>query len=52
MNVGGTAYQSNQPVGTDYYNQTRYTMATGGGGSHTHSQAEPVYFALIFIMKT
>ena len=26
--------------------------ATGGGGGHTHSQAEPVYFSLIFIMKT
>ena len=24
----------------------------GGGGSHTHTQAEPVYFSLIFIMKT
>jgi len=24
----------------------------GGGGSHTHPQSEPVYFALIFIMKT
>jgi microcystin-dependent protein len=24
----------------------------GGGSSHTHSQAEPVYFSLIFIMKT
>tara|TARA_A100000171_G_scaffold50274_1_gene61237 strand:- start:1027 stop:1512 length:486 start_codon:yes stop_codon:yes gene_type:complete len=28
------------------------TSSTGGGGSHTHTQAEPVYFALIFIMKT
>jgi hypothetical protein len=25
---------------------------SGGGGSHTHPQSEPVYFALIFIMKT
>ncbi len=29
-----------------------YTAGTGGGGSHTHTQAEPVYFSLIFIMKT
>ena len=28
------------------------TSSTGGGGSHTHPQSEPVYFALIFIMKT
>jgi len=28
------------------------TGSTGGGGSHTHTQAEPVYFSLIFIMKT
>ena len=28
------------------------TSSTGGGGSHTHTQAEPVYFSLIFIMKT
>jgi hypothetical protein len=52
MNVGGTAYQANQPLGHQYYNATRDTLATGGGGSHTHSQAEPVYFSLIFIMKT
>jgi hypothetical protein len=24
----------------------------GGGGSHTHPQSEPVFFSLIFIMKT
>ena len=29
-----------------------YSGATGGGGSHTHPQSEPVYFSLIFIMKT
>ena len=28
------------------------TSSTGGGGSHTHTQDEPVYYALIFIMKT
>ena len=28
------------------------TSSTGGGGSHTHTQAEPVYYSLIFIMKT
>ena len=28
------------------------TTGVGGSGSHTHTQAEPVYFALIFIMKT
>ena len=28
------------------------TTGTGGSGSHTHTQAEPVYFSLIFIMKT
>jgi hypothetical protein len=32
--------------------QNHATSATGGGGSHTHSQSEPVYFSLIFIMKT
>ncbi len=31
---------------------TNETASTGGGGSHTHTQAEPVYFSLIFIMKT
>ena len=29
-----------------------YTTSVGGGGSHTHSQSEPIHFALIFIMKT
>jgi len=28
------------------------TSSTGDGGSHTHPQSEPIYFALIFIMKT
>tara|TARA_B110000114_G_scaffold156837_1_gene170943 strand:+ start:82 stop:510 length:429 start_codon:yes stop_codon:yes gene_type:complete len=28
------------------------TSSTGGGGSHTHPQSEPIHFALIFIMKT
>ena len=28
------------------------TSSTGGGGSHTHPQSEPVFFSLIFIMKT
>ena len=28
------------------------TGSTGGGGSHTHPQSEPIHFALIFIMKT
>ena len=31
---------------------TKTTNSTGGGGSHTHPQSEPIHFALIFIMKT
>jgi hypothetical protein len=31
---------------------TEPTTSVGGGGSHTHSQSEPIHFALIFIMKT
>ena len=33
-------------------NNTFDVSNTGGGGSHTHGQAEPVYYSLIFIMKT
>jgi hypothetical protein len=33
-------------------NNTFDVSSTGGGGSHTHGQAEPVYYSLIFIMKT
>ena len=40
-------------MGKGYYGHNFLTsQATGGGGSHTHTQAEPVYFSLIFIMKT
>ena len=37
-----------------YYNtvQPGNSGSTGGGGSHTHPQSEPIFFALIFIMKT
>jgi hypothetical protein len=35
-----------------YYTNSFSSDATGGGGSHTHPQSEPVFFALIFIMKT
>jgi len=31
---------------------TDNVSSTGGGGSHTHPQSEPIFFALIFIMKT
>ena len=41
--ASGSYYNTSQPAPTD---------STGGGGSHTHTQAEPVYFSLIFIMKT
>jgi len=34
------------------YGAGQNTGNEGGGGSHTHTQAEPVYFSLIFIMKT
>ena len=34
------------------FSQTTDILATGGGGSHTHPQSEPIHFALIFIMKT
>ena len=50
---GGTSnHQSNASWGKDYYGSSHNSGATGGGGSHTHTQAEPVYFSLIFIMKT
>jgi len=52
MNVGGQSNQANQPVGQGHYGDTRETLSTGGGGSHTHPQSEPIFFALIFIMKT
>jgi len=38
--------------GVAYAGQTTDLSATGGGGSHTHPQSEPLHFALIFIMKT
>ena len=49
-NVGSSAAY----VASSYnsFFNTNETAATGGGGSHTHTQAEPVYFSLIFIMKT
>ena len=34
------------------FSQTTDILSTGGGGSHTHSQSEPIHFSLIFIMKT
>jgi hypothetical protein len=34
------------------YGAGQNTGNEGGGGSHTHTQSEPVYFSLIFIMKT
>jgi hypothetical protein len=49
---GKQNYQANTSWGKDYYGTAHTTSGTGGGGSHTHSQAEPVYFSLIFIMKT
>ena len=50
---GGQNAQSNAHMGKGYYGHNFLTsQATGGGGSHTHTQAEPVYFSLIFIMKT
>ena len=30
----------------------KYTEGKGGDGGHTHGQSEPIFFALIFIMKT
>jgi hypothetical protein len=50
--AGVSNFQSNASWGKDYYGSAHTTAATGGGGSHTHTQAEPVYFSLIFIMKT
>ena len=50
--AGKQNYQANQYWGKDYYGSSHTTGSTGGGGSHTHTQAEPVYFSLIFIMKT
>ena len=50
---GGLHAQGNAAMGKGYYGFNYLTsQATGGGGSHTHTQAEPVYFSLIFIMKT
>jgi hypothetical protein len=50
---GGQHAQGNAHMGVGYYGHNFLTsQATGGGGSHTHTQAEPVYFSLIFIMKT
>jgi hypothetical protein len=50
---GGNNAQSNAHMGKGYYGHNYLTtQATGGGGSHTHPQNEPVYFSLIFIMKT
>jgi len=50
---GGQNAQSNAHMGKGYYGHNYLTsQATGGGGSHTHPQNEPVYFSLIFIMKT
>jgi microcystin-dependent protein len=45
--VGGSQGQSSGNT----YSQVSIS-ATGGGGSHTHPQSEPIHFALIFIMKT
>ena len=46
----------NCPVGGGYrlhdVVSTKTTNSTGGGGSHTHPQSEPIHFSLIFIMKT
>ena len=39
-------------TGTSGFFNTNVTSSTGGGGSHTHPQSEPIFFALIFIMKT
>ena len=50
--AGNTNAQSGTSWGTGYYGSSHTTGATGGGGSHTHPQSEPVYFSLIFIMKT
>ena len=49
---GKNNFQANTSWGKDYYGSSHNSGATGGGGSHTHTQAEPVYFSLIFIMKT
>ena len=46
---GGQAYVE---TGTTGFFTTNVTSSTGGGGSHTHPQSEPIFFALIFIMKT
>ena len=43
-----TAIVSNN---SSHSNGTQFSF-TGGGGSHTHPQSEPIHFALIFIMKT
>jgi len=48
-NPGGTTRL--QKIGNNNVNEWAYTDSTGGGGSHTHT-FEPVYFALIYIMKT
>ena len=50
---GGIANaQANASWGIGYYGSQHVTSNTGGGGSHTHPQSEPIFFALIFIMKT
>jgi len=47
---GGSASQGGQYWGVDRYGKALNTSATGGGGSHSHT-LEPVYYALIYIMK-
>jgi hypothetical protein len=48
---GGTNAQASAHMGKGYYgHQYLTTQATGGGGGHSHT-LEPVYYALIYIMK-